>query len=181
MNLREAAQAALDALEVATTPLAKDRQEVIRARELLRAALAQPEAEPVLWRYTNKVTQEQVTTSQPPDRVVDLEKYEVLPLYTAPHRREPVPVPVPVAWAEDAMLRVLAETGFCHAELTTAKRPRKSPLYASPQRRKPLTEQEIEGAIYEGLRTVGLGMSRQMVYRAIARAVERKHEIGGDE
>jgi len=46
MSLREAAQQALEALEVATTPLAKDRQEVLRAREALRTALAEPEQEP---------------------------------------------------------------------------------------------------------------------------------------
>ncbi len=40
-DLRKAAADALRALEVATTPLARDRQEVLRARDALRAALAQ--------------------------------------------------------------------------------------------------------------------------------------------
>ena len=39
-DLRKAAADALRALEVATTPLARDRQEVLRARDALRAALA---------------------------------------------------------------------------------------------------------------------------------------------
>ena len=42
MTDRELMQQALDALEVATTPLAKDRQEVLRAQAALRERLAQP-------------------------------------------------------------------------------------------------------------------------------------------
>jgi len=44
---REEAQQVLDAFEVATTHFAKDRQEILAARENLRARLAQPEPEPV--------------------------------------------------------------------------------------------------------------------------------------
>ena len=40
---REALKLALDALEVATTPLAKDRQEVLRAQAALRQAIEQAE------------------------------------------------------------------------------------------------------------------------------------------
>ena len=47
MTKDEALKMALEALEVATTPLAKDRQEVLRARAAIREALAQPEQEPV--------------------------------------------------------------------------------------------------------------------------------------
>ena len=60
---RSVVQQALEALEVATTPLTKDRQEVLRAQATLRAALAQQaepkgggrlppplQAEPVAWR-----------------------------------------------------------------------------------------------------------------------------------
>ena len=42
---RKLLQQAIDALEVATTPLAKDRQEVLRAIGSLQKALAQPEQE----------------------------------------------------------------------------------------------------------------------------------------
>ena len=56
----EALKLALDALEVATTPLANDRQEVLRAQAAIREALAlvnevdqeqpaQPQQEPVAW------------------------------------------------------------------------------------------------------------------------------------
>jgi hypothetical protein len=40
---RSVVQQALEALEVATTPLTKDRQEVLRAQATLRAAMAQTE------------------------------------------------------------------------------------------------------------------------------------------
>lgn len=43
-TLREAAEKALKALDVATTPLAKDRQEVLSAMAALRAELAKPDA-----------------------------------------------------------------------------------------------------------------------------------------
>lgn len=48
----EALKQALEALEVATTPLAKDRQEVLRARAAIREALAEQPAqqEPVAYR-----------------------------------------------------------------------------------------------------------------------------------
>ncbi len=47
-DLEKAARMALEALELATTPLAKDRQEVLRARAALRQALEQPaQQEPV--------------------------------------------------------------------------------------------------------------------------------------
>ena len=47
MTDRELMQQALEALELATTPLARDRQEVLRAQAALRERLAQPEQEPV--------------------------------------------------------------------------------------------------------------------------------------
>ena len=42
---------ALEALEVATTPLAKDRQEVLRARAAIREALAEQPAQPCGYPY----------------------------------------------------------------------------------------------------------------------------------
>jgi len=47
MTDRELMQMALDALYVATTPLARDRQEVLRAQKALRDRLAQPETIPI--------------------------------------------------------------------------------------------------------------------------------------
>jgi hypothetical protein len=48
----EAMKQALEALDVATTPLAKDRQEVLRAKEALRQAIEQAEKqEPVACPY----------------------------------------------------------------------------------------------------------------------------------
>ena len=47
--MRQALELALEALQVATTPLAKDRQEVLQAITAIKEALAQPEQEPVAW------------------------------------------------------------------------------------------------------------------------------------
>lgn len=51
MTDKETMKLALKAFEVATTPLAKDRQEVLQAITALKEALAQPEQEPVAWHY----------------------------------------------------------------------------------------------------------------------------------
>ena len=51
--MRQALELALEALQVATTPLAKDRQEVLRAITAIKEALAQPEQEPL--EYWNAV------------------------------------------------------------------------------------------------------------------------------
>lgn len=45
-TLREAAEKALKALEVATTPRSEDRQTVLKAQAALREALAQPDPNP---------------------------------------------------------------------------------------------------------------------------------------
>jgi hypothetical protein len=49
MKHREVMQQALDALRVATTPLAQDRQEVLSAIKALTEALALPDVQPVAW------------------------------------------------------------------------------------------------------------------------------------
>ena len=46
---QEALKLALDALEVATTPLAKDRQEVLRAITAIKEALAQTQEPVAMW------------------------------------------------------------------------------------------------------------------------------------
>ena len=46
-KLREAAEMAMEALEVATTPRPEDRQTVLKAQAALREALAQPERKPL--------------------------------------------------------------------------------------------------------------------------------------
>ena len=57
--MRQALELALEALQVATTPLAKDRQEVLRAITAIKKALAQPEQEPVAWKLVpTKPTEE---------------------------------------------------------------------------------------------------------------------------
>jgi hypothetical protein len=74
-------QMALDALYVATTPLARDRQEVLRAQQALRDRLAQPEPEPVAWHepgaYGNVTTHKDWALAN---------GWE--PLYAAPPKRE---------------------------------------------------------------------------------------------
>ncbi len=84
---REEAQQVLDAFKVATTHFAKDRQEILAARETLRARLSAPEPEPVAWgvlntRPTERQTLMMVMIDQPPPSDF------VVPLYLAPPQRE---------------------------------------------------------------------------------------------
>ena len=105
MTKDEALKLALEALEVATTPLAKDRQEVLRARAAIKEALAQPEQEPVACQPRGLIDIGRIFTpekeveeprpiawkkkgafnfcNQPP---VDVEKW--IPLYTTPPQPE---------------------------------------------------------------------------------------------
>ena len=95
----EALKLALEALEVATTPLAKDRQEVLRAQAAIREALAEPpcktgsqctskcpqceqtaQQEPVAWMWKDGT----VTTD--PDRADGT----WTPLYTSPPASKPL-------------------------------------------------------------------------------------------
>ena len=84
---KAAMQAALDAFQVATTPLAKDRQEVLAAIKALRAAFAEPVGEPVAYRsllasgsYTYCITNCFFDNAEP--------------LYTAPQTQQPAVVPL---------------------------------------------------------------------------------------
>ena len=58
--MRQALELALEALQVATTPLAKDRQEVLQAITAIKEALAQPEQEPVAWKLMPKKPTEEM-------------------------------------------------------------------------------------------------------------------------
>jgi hypothetical protein len=82
-TLREAAQQALEALEVFATCFS-DGNEAITA---LRAALAQQEQEPVAWIQSNHLQQAQrepfLCRVEPTQRLTDF-----VPLYTQPPRRE---------------------------------------------------------------------------------------------
>lgn len=84
-TLREAAQQALDALEVATTPRSEDRQTVLKAQAALREALAQPESEPVA--YVTGFSKRYATV-QRVDR--SLLMCVGMALYRSPPRRKPL-------------------------------------------------------------------------------------------
>ena len=73
MTDRELMQQALEALEVATTPLAKDRQEVLRAQAALRERLAQPEHEPFCYHDGRNIVGKEYA-----------HHCDVFPLYTEP-------------------------------------------------------------------------------------------------
>jgi hypothetical protein len=81
MTLRQAAQQALEALE----QVMSHGQAVEQAKETLRAALAEPEQEPVAWRFQSAVGG-WAYGSQPPLG----NKYPVYPLYAAPPQRKPL-------------------------------------------------------------------------------------------
>jgi len=81
-NLREAAQMALDALEEFCEHGAMLRP--LERRDALRAALAQPEQEPVAWLHTT-ATGDVYFRKKPHDKV-----FNPQPVYTAPPQRETI-------------------------------------------------------------------------------------------
>lgn len=86
-NDRELLQQALDALDVATTPLARDRQEVLQAQAALRARLAQPEPEPVAWMHIHGSHEDPCFCELTEDEIS--QGWTQKPLYyTAPPQRE---------------------------------------------------------------------------------------------
>lgn len=82
-TLREAAEMALEALRVATTPRSEDRQTVLMAQAALLIALAEPEPEPVAYGYRDAR-----------GNIRLLNHYETkmdrIPLYTSPPQRQPL-------------------------------------------------------------------------------------------
>lgn len=92
-TLREAAQQALDALEVATTPRSEDRQTVLKAQAALRAALADQSEQalemvnPVAWIQPDHLQKARrapfLCRVEPTKRRVDF-----VPLYTTPPQRQ---------------------------------------------------------------------------------------------
>ena len=79
---KEAMKLALEALDVATTPFARDKQEVLRAQAALREALAEQPAqqEPVAW-YDSKTGWTDFHSFKP-TRKPSAPDAEWLPLYT---------------------------------------------------------------------------------------------------
>ena len=74
MTKDEALKLALEALEVATTPMARDRQEVLQARAAIKEVLAQPAQKPVAFIS--------------PGGHIHYDPYlDSIPLYTAPPQR----------------------------------------------------------------------------------------------
>jgi hypothetical protein len=88
MNLREAAQQALEALEMYINMDTHDEAHILevdiapKAITALRAALEQPEQEPVAWMHTNGVGHRYFRL-KPQDKV-----FNPVPLYTHPPHRE---------------------------------------------------------------------------------------------
>ena len=76
-NLRQAAQQALEALD----RVMSHGSAVQEAKDILRAALAEPEQEPVAWRYRGNLHEFDPS---------DWAEGPVTPLYTAPTPRKPL-------------------------------------------------------------------------------------------
>jgi len=111
MTDRELMQQALEALEVATTPLAKDRQAVLRSQAALRSRLAQPNEFQPDWdamavmvaeqqRMAKRIAELEAQPEQEPVALVidgvlvksELPEKYTGHLYTAPAQRKPLTV-----------------------------------------------------------------------------------------
>ncbi len=110
MNLREAAQRALLALEFAYGFDIPHLDEHLDALDDLRTALAEPEQEPVAWRYelataifeSGEYTGWRCTISEKEPCVPENSIRNLQPLYTHPPQRKPL--------TDEELKRVCAET-----------------------------------------------------------------------
>ena len=99
-DLRKAAQQALEALEMeATSPPIPETAAAITA---LRAALAQPEQEPVAWGIVASNTGKVCQVELDREYVLGHNPAHVVPLYTAPSQRKPLTEAVIVITLRDA-------------------------------------------------------------------------------
>ena len=99
-DLRKAAQQALEALEMeATSPPIPETAAAITA---LRAALAQPEQEPVAWGIVASNTGKACQVELDREYVLGHNPAHVVPLYTAPSQRKPLTEAVIVITLRDA-------------------------------------------------------------------------------
>ena len=157
-DLRKAAQQALEALEEACGNRCNAEYNPCYRRaaaDNLRAALAQPEQEPVLW-------------MMPDGKIVDKWALQFYggqagePLYKAPPQRKPLAEP-------GGVLRTLVQV---HADGTETWQ--EAPVWYAPPQRKPLTEEEIVSVLIE---SAGMTVKANDVDLRFARAIERAHGI----
>ena len=167
MSLREAAQQALEALEVATTPLAKDRQEVLRAREALRTALAEPETEAETYKRLYELRGKAL------ERPCFHCGYKPEKIYPMEQRTEPEQEPVAYVTGAYAGHFTVVPTNPALV-LTTGMA-----LYTHPPQRKPLTDEEIGKIILETEITLKNYCDVDL-QTDFARRIERAHGIGGE-
>jgi hypothetical protein len=196
MNLRESAQQALEALELAQTDVhwelnSPTRKFLRKAEKNLRAALA----EEAMQRLTD--TQQEIQATCQESRQVEPVAYVTgynkgrciiesvdpdwlmpvgMALYRSPPTISKTETVEPVAW--------LIESCDIYAKRTLQRLVFDNPknmqgvkitaYYAAPPQRKPLTEEEIT----QCWQRMGGGFDK---YMAFARAIERAHGIGGEE
>ena len=150
--MKQALELALEALQVATTPLAKDRQEVLRAITAIKEALAQPEQEPININHKHKWF-----------RTGEMKVGQMRCISCGTWGQEEMPQRTeqePVVWAEK-----VGGIGF--------KEPMPNANYKviatiAPQR-KPLTDEQIDSVMKSCINDWGL--------RQFARAIEVAHGI----
>ena len=158
---KEAMKLALEALEVATTPFARDRQEVLRAQAVLREALAEPQEKyqygtPLLDAMTGKAN-EALDKKAKPDF---WEGY----------------VPEPVKPAQQEPVAKKTRIGFV-TSLGWDSLPAGTEFYTSPPaQRKPLTDEEISDLWCKVSNTDFVTADTHV----FARAIEAAHGIKGD-
>jgi hypothetical protein len=151
MNLREAAQQALEALWTAATPKAEN------AITALRTALAKPERDWSLLEATQESLREHMA--------------EIKQLRDKLQRTETEQEPV--AWIEHGLIE--APDGLVWERGTVGHY---TPLYTRPApQRKPLTDEEIANVL--GF-TKFTAYSTKVALTGLARSIERAHGIGGE-
>ena len=202
MTKDEALKLALEALEVATTPRARDRQEVLRARAAVQKALAQSEQKPICHLFGTLPVYDRPKT-QPEQEPIskvwwdgDKLMAKPIPLESIYKDSEQPSQQEPFAWADLNTLTAQFNSVNCG---TTYRLPGegRQPLYTSPPpcptcealartvmldqtshdaQRKPLTDEQIDAGVkawFENTIVAG----RQPFAKRMRAAIEAAHGI----
>ena len=172
---QEALKLALEALEVATTPLARDRQEVLRAQAAIREALAEQPAQGCGYcnhpQYAGtkckNCGREQPAQQQQDYWQEEARRYaQNAEFWRGKYEAAIAQHQEPVAWITKNGKGWLR----WHRSEDSDKNQDSIPLYTSPPASKPLTDKQIDECWYQ---SGGLSMR-------FARAIEAAHGIKGD-
>jgi len=192
--MRQVLEMALEAVKTAQNNLAPSRASAARHDEdalwdeydatitAIKEALAQPEQEPVAWRWIPSEAWNEYVLSQSSERakLADEHGLNPEPLYTHPQPKEPEQEPA--CWVYPEFWEYLKTVNCATAYGHDGNGPypdgiKRQPLYTTPPQRKPLTDEQIQKCYETTGHHQTLRPQDKFAVFALARAIEAAHGI----